>query len=120
MRKNLGMLVPGPQQARWRRRWTTTTHVEVQRDRYRARRTSLARRADECGLPHRPLRGRSLYLWATRGETCWQTVAWLAERGILVAPGDFYGVAGAQHVRVALTATDERVAAAAGRLAASA
>ena len=41
---------------------------------------------------------------------------WLADRGILVAPGDFYGPAGAQHVRVALTATDERVAAAVERL----
>ena len=43
-------------------------------------------------------------------------MSWLAERGILVAPGEFYGAAGAQHVRVALTATDERVAAAAERL----
>ena len=45
------------------------------------------------------------------------TVGWLAERGILVAPGDFYGPRGARHVRVALTATDERVASAAARLA---
>jgi aspartate/methionine/tyrosine aminotransferase len=58
-----------------------------------------------------------LYLWATRDEPCWTTVSWLAERGILVAPGEFYGVAGARHVRVALTATDERVTAAAQRLA---
>ena len=40
----------------------------------------------------------------------------LAGAGILVAPGEFYGPAGAQHIRVALTATDERVAAAARRL----
>ena len=58
----------------------------------------------------------SLYLWATRGEDCWATVAALAELGILVAPGSFYGAAGSEHVRVALTATDERVAAAAARL----
>jgi aspartate/methionine/tyrosine aminotransferase len=57
-----------------------------------------------------------LYLWATRGENAQATVAWLAERGILVAPGTFYGPAGAQHVRVALTATDERVDAAVERL----
>jgi aspartate/methionine/tyrosine aminotransferase len=43
-------------------------------------------------------------------------VNWLADRGILVAPGDFYGPAGARNVRVALTATDERVAAAVERL----
>jgi aspartate/methionine/tyrosine aminotransferase len=44
-------------------------------------------------------------------------VGWLAGHGILVAPGDFYGPGGADYVRVALTATDERIAAAAARLA---
>ena len=44
-------------------------------------------------------------------------MSWFAARGILVAPGDFYGARGARHVRVALTASDERVAAAAGRIA---
>jgi aspartate/methionine/tyrosine aminotransferase len=43
-------------------------------------------------------------------------VALLSEAGILAAPGDFYGPTGASHVRIALTATDERVAAAARRL----
>ena len=57
-----------------------------------------------------------LYIWATRGERCRDTVAWLAQRGILVAPGEFYGPGGAQYVRVALTASDERIAAAAQRL----
>ena len=57
-----------------------------------------------------------LYLWATRGESGRATVAWLAERGILVAPGEFYGPAGEQFVRIALTATDERIAAAVCRL----
>ncbi|MEO8328484.1 MAG: succinyldiaminopimelate transaminase, partial [Candidatus Nanopelagicales bacterium] len=40
-----------------------------------------------------------------------------AARGILVAPGDFYGPSGADHVRVALTASDDLVAAAVTRLA---
>jgi len=57
-----------------------------------------------------------LYLWATRGEPCRRTVDSLAELGMLVAPGEFYGAAGGEHVRVALTATDERVAAAVARL----
>ena len=57
-----------------------------------------------------------LYLWATRGEPCRDTVAWLADRGILVAPGEFYGPRGAEHVRIALTATDERIDAAVVRL----
>jgi aspartate/methionine/tyrosine aminotransferase len=41
----------------------------------------------------------------------------LASVGILVAPGEFYGPAGRQHVRIALTATDERIDAAVRRLA---
>jgi aspartate/methionine/tyrosine aminotransferase len=35
---------------------------------------------------------------------------------MLVGPGAFYGPAGNNHIRVALTATDERVAAAGERL----
>jgi aspartate/methionine/tyrosine aminotransferase len=57
-----------------------------------------------------------LYLWATRDEDCWSTVDWLASRGVLAAPGTFYGPAGEKFVRVALTATDERVDEAARRL----
>ncbi len=57
-----------------------------------------------------------MYLWATRGEPCWDTVGWLAGRGILVAPGDFYGSGGAEHIRIAFTATDERVCEAVRRL----
>ena len=60
-----------------------------------------------------------LYLWSSAGEDSWTTVGRLADLGILVAPGAFYGAAGAQHVRVALTGTDERIAAAVTRLAAS-
>ena len=58
-----------------------------------------------------------LYLWATRGQPCRETVEWFAKRGILVAPGEFYGPRGARHVRIALTATDERVKSAVERLA---
>ena len=58
-------------------------------------------------------------LWVTRDEPCRATVDWLAERGILVAPGDFYGPAGVNHIRAAFTATDERIGAAVDRLTAS-
>jgi aspartate/methionine/tyrosine aminotransferase len=57
-----------------------------------------------------------LYLWATRDEDCWESVRRLAARGILVAPGSFYGVAGARHVRVALTASDDAIGVAVDRL----
>jgi aspartate/methionine/tyrosine aminotransferase len=34
----------------------------------------------------------------------------------LATPGAFYGDAGAQHIRIAMTATDEQIASAAARL----
>ena len=51
-----------------------------------------------------------LYLWVTRDEDCWTTIDWLAGLGIVAAPGTFYGPAGSRHVRLALTASDERIA----------
>lgn len=61
-----------------------------------------------------------LYLWATEGVEGIDgraTVERLAELGILVAPGEFYGPTGQNFVRVGLTATDEKIQAAAQRLA---
>ncbi|MDQ0774701.1 aspartate/methionine/tyrosine aminotransferase [Streptomyces aurantiacus] len=92
------------------------THVHEQRVRYAARRQAL--RDALLGQGFRIEHSEAgLYLWATRDEPCWDTVAHLADLGILVAPGDFYGPAGNTFVRVALTATDERVQAVTHRLA---
>ena len=115
VRKHAGMMVPGPIQAAMVAALDDDDHVAVQRERYAQRRAVLlsALRGAGFTVDHSEA---GLYLWATRGEPCRDTVTWLAQRGILVAPGEFYGPAGAQHVRVALTATDERIAAAAERL----
>ncbi|MDN5855875.1 MAG: succinyldiaminopimelate transaminase [Actinomycetia bacterium] len=115
VRKNLGLIVPAPQQHAMVAALDDDAHVDEQRARYAARRTSLRAALEQAGLQIDHSEG-ALYLWATRDEPCMDTVAWLAERGILAAPGDFYGAAGARHVRIALTATDERVAAACTRL----
>ena len=116
-RKHLGLLVPGPVQAAMVAALGDRAHVDEQRARYAARREVLlaAVRAAGFEVSHSQA---GLYLWCTRGEACWDTVAALAAVGVLVAPGEFYGEAGAQHVRFSLTATDERIAAAATRLAA--
>lgn len=116
VRKHAGMMVPTPVQAAMVAALDDDAHEVVQRERYERRRAALlpALRAAGFGVDHSEA---GLYLWATRGEPCADTVAWLADRGILVAPGDFYGPAGARHVRVALTAGDERIAAAVQRLA---
>jgi aspartate/methionine/tyrosine aminotransferase len=90
-------------------------HVEEQRERYLRRRTMLRPALEGTGFRIEHSEG-SIYLWATRDESCHASVDFLAHKGILVAPGDFYGPAASRHIRVALTATDERVAAAATRL----
>jgi len=115
VRKNLGLMMPAPQQVAMATALRDTAHARAQHATYLARRGVLHEALTGAGfrIDHSEA---SLYLWATRDEPCWETVSWLAERGILVAPGEFYGAAGARHVRVALTATDERVAAAADRL----
>lgn len=114
-RKHLGLLVPGPVQAAAVAALDDDAHVAAQRAVYARRREVLRGALVQAGfrIDHS---GAGLYLWATRDEPCRVTLDRLADLGILVAPGDFYGPAGAQHVRLALTATDERVQAAAQRL----
>lgn len=115
-RKHLGLMVPAPVQAAMVAALGDDAHVVEQRERYARRRDHLLSALLDAGFSVEHSEA-GLYLWASRHEPCWDTVAWLAERGILVAPGEFYGAAGARHVRVALTATDERVAVAVRRLA---
>lgn len=115
VRKHAGMMVPAPVQAAMVAALGDESHVAEQRARYAARRTALRPALQAAGfeISHSEA---GLYLWASRGEDCWKSVDWLAERGILAAPGVFYGPSASQHIRIALTATDERVAAAVERL----
>ncbi|WP_030686522.1 bifunctional succinyldiaminopimelate transaminase/glutamate-prephenate aminotransferase [Streptomyces sp. NRRL B-1347] len=115
IRKHGGMMTSAPTQAAVIAALGDDAHVQEQRERYAARRAALREALVRHGfrIEHSEA---SLYLWATRDESCWTTVAHLASLGILVAPGDFYGEAGDRFVRVAMTATDERVAAAVARL----
>lgn len=115
VRKHAGMIVPLPVQAAMTAALNDDEHENTQRERYRARRTELKAAVEKAGFTVDHSQA-GLYLWATRGEPCRVTVDWLAERGILAAPGEFYGPSGSQHVRIALTATDERIHAAAERL----
>ena len=115
VRKHAGMMVPAPVQAVLTAAVGDDSHVAAQRERYAARRQVARAALERAGFAvHHSEAG--LYLWSSRDEPSWQTVADLAARGVLVAPGDFYGPRGARHVRVALTATDERIARLAERL----
>jgi succinyldiaminopimelate transaminase len=115
LRKHAGLMVPAPVQAAMVAALRDEPHAATQRARYAARRQRLRAGLAAAGFTvERSAAG--LYLWATRNEDCWSTVDWLAGHGILVSPGALYGPDGARHVRVALTATDQRVAAAVARL----
>jgi succinyldiaminopimelate transaminase len=117
IRKHAGMMVPGPIQAAMIAALSDDAHAREQRARYAARRARLRPALEAAGWAV-GLSEAGLYLWASHPELdCWGSVDRLAQLGILVAPGDLYGPAGARHVRVALTATDERVGAAVSRLA---
>jgi succinyldiaminopimelate transaminase len=115
VRKHAGMMTPAPVQAAAVAAFDDDEHVEQQRERYRRRRDILRAGLVDAGftIDHSEA---GLYLWTTRGEPCWDTVSWFADRGIVVTPGDFYGLAGAHHVRIALTASDADIASAAERV----
>ena len=118
IRKHAGMMVPLPIQHAMIAALSDDTHVLAQRDRYNQRRKTLAPALESIGfrIEHSEA---GLYIWCTRGEDSWKSVEALAQLGILVTPGIFYGTDGAQHVRIAMTATDKAIADAAARITAS-
>jgi succinyldiaminopimelate transaminase len=112
VRKHLGLMAPSPVQHALAVALGDADHVDAQRERYRARRDLLLPALRERGFEVASQAG--LYLWAADGTDALEQVDALARLGILVAPGTFYG--DARHVRVALTASDDRIAEAAARL----
>jgi succinyldiaminopimelate transaminase len=117
VRKHAGMIVPRPVQEAMVVALVDDEALAAQRERYARRRLTLRKSLQDNGFEIEHSEA-GLYLWSTRGEDTFTTVRWLAERGILVAPGTFYGPTGGRHVRIALTATDERIESAAERLSA--
>ena len=110
-------MVPRPVQAAMAAAASDDAHVVAQAEIYARRRAQRRVALEAWGLKVEHSEA-GLYLWATADEPGRATVRRLAELGILAAPGEFYGPAGERHVRVAVTATDERIAAAIERLAA--
>lgn len=113
VRRHAGMMVPTPVQAAMTAALDDDAHADVQRARYATRRSALlpALRMAGFRVAHSEA---GLYVWVTRDEDCRLTMSGLAARGILAGPGWFYG--DPTHVRLALTAPDERIAAAVARL----
>jgi succinyldiaminopimelate transaminase len=117
IRRHAGMIVPQPVQAAMTAALSDDAHADAQRLTYGARRAVLsdALTAAGFGIDHSQA---GLYLWAAHPDhDCWSAAELLAKQcGILVTPGVTYGPDGARHVRIALTATDEQITAAAERL----
>jgi len=122
MRRHMGMMIPAPVQAAMIAALQDDEHTAAQRRLYESRRARLVPVLKQAGfaIDHSEA---GLYLWvrpapdsALAGEDCWGLMSVLAEWGILGGPGAFYGAAGAGHVRLSLTATDERISSAAARL----
>ena len=115
LRMHSGLNTPLPVQKAMTVALGDDEHVAAEKAVYRARREVLLPAVKRFGFEVKDSEG-GLYIWATLGEDCWETVARMAELGILVAPGSFYGEHSTRFVRFALTATDERIAEGARRL----
>lgn len=115
LRMHSGMITPLPVQRAMAAALADYQHVAEQREKYRARRAELLSALRSAGFQIDNSEA-GLYLWATRGRECWQEIAELAEIGMLAVPGEFYGIAGAKHIRFSITATDEAISAASTRL----
>ena len=115
VRKHAGMLVPLPIQRAMTAALGDEEHVAIQAVRYDKRREVLSSALIAAGFQI-DFSNAGLYIWCTRNEDSWKSVSWLADLGILATPGIFYGEAGAQHIRIAMTATDAQIAEAASRI----
>ena len=115
LRKHLGLMVPAPIQSAVASALADTDSVVGQRQTYSHRRRVIREAFEAAGfqVDHSEA---GLYLWATRGESADVSVEWCAKRGVLVTPGHFYGEAGKQHIRIALTVSDQHAEAVFARL----
>jgi aspartate/methionine/tyrosine aminotransferase len=131
VRQHAGLMVPGPVQAAATVALDDDVHVVAQRARYRNRLDRLSAVLGSVGLDATVPAG-TFYLWVpapawavTTGRREGRDGAWvLAEAladagGMLVSPGEFYGEAGAGHVRIAVVQPDDRIELVARRLARS-
>ncbi len=110
VRKHAGFMPAGPMQAAGAVAWADDAHVLEQRERYRDRLDVLAGTLRAVGLEV-PMPEGAFYLWVPApGGDAWALAERLAvELGAVVSPGEFYGPAGAGHVRVAAVQPRERI-----------
>ncbi|MEY4985997.1 MAG: hypothetical protein RLZZ359_883 [Actinomycetota bacterium] len=115
LRMHSGLNTPGPVQRAMAVALGDEEHVRVEKEIYRERRTVLLDAIRDYGFELAESQA-GLYLWATLHEDCWKTVDRMAELGIIVVPGTFYGPSNDKYVRFSITATDDKIAEGARRL----
>src|SRR5439155_6714866 len=111
VRKHGGLMMPAPVQAATAAALGDDAHVAQQRERYARRRAVALPALESRGLLHDG-GSSTFYLWlrdADGARDGWAIADDLAATGLVVAPGDFYGSASTDHVRVALTLTDDQI-----------
>ncbi|MDO5747304.1 MAG: succinyldiaminopimelate transaminase [Actinomycetaceae bacterium] len=119
VRRHCGFMAPAPTQAALHKILQDKTHVSAQKEIYQYRRELLLSALRNAGLELDSHCVAGLYLWmraSTKGVDGRDIVARLATLGILVAPGEFYGKVSKDYVRIALTASNEKIEQAVERL----
>ena len=118
VRQHAGFMVPGAVQRAGAAALGDQAHADAQRERYRERLAFLRDVLARAGVGA-PMPEGGIYLWAPApGGDAWALAERLAaEAGLVVSPGEFYGQAGAGHVRVAAVAPMARLELVATRLA---
>lgn len=110
-RKHWGFMAPVPVQAAAVAALGDDTHVGEQRERYAQRRSLVLGALESLGFEHDG-GAMTFYLWLRSRDSVddgWEMAARFAHAGLLVSPGDLYGAAGADHVRIALVQPTDRL-----------
>jgi len=117
VRQHAGFMVPGPVQAAVAVAYRDDEHVDRQRAIYRSRLELLSGALHAFDVVA-PFPQGSFYLWCSKqGLDGWQLAELIAQRsGLIVSPGELYGEAGADFIRLAVVQPDDRLAVAASRL----
>jgi aspartate/methionine/tyrosine aminotransferase len=109
IRKQCGLIMPEPIQRAMVVALEDKEDTALQVERYRVRHQKLRRAFDAAGYQIDHSEG-SLYLWVkTKHDDCWGEIDYLANLGIIAAPGVYYDESATDHIRVSVTATDEQI-----------
>jgi aspartate/methionine/tyrosine aminotransferase len=100
-RPNVGTAIPDFVQLASVAAWSDDEHVAGMRETYRVKRDAMLPAFEARGLRHAG-GDATFFLWLDAGPRAEALAAEWIERGIIVAPGSFFGPAGEGFIRLAL------------------